>query len=121
MSCRAVVQLEPARSFSQQLANPSEWDDFEPYVIERNERMQRLQVVASFYAKLQCEWGEDARAFRADIEERVSKDPQAGNIRHVPVVGPYRFEEDTCGESGVRRIFGDRWSVTSTGALQLTG
>lgn len=96
-----------------------DWGDLEPYVGERNQRMQRLRIVANIHAKLKCEWGESARAFRAKVEERVAKDPQAGNIRDVPVFGPYWFEHDTYGEAGVQRLFGDGWTITETGALRL--
>jgi 2-polyprenyl-6-methoxyphenol hydroxylase-like FAD-dependent oxidoreductase len=49
--------------------------DFHDYVQERGERMRRLRFIARLNARIRAEFGDEARARRAQVAERAAADP----------------------------------------------
>lgn len=66
--------------------------DFLPYVEERRERMRRLRIAARLATKLRVEFGEEARARRARVAERM-RDRQLSPMP-ASLVGPERLPSE---------------------------
>ncbi|MBC9877990.1 FAD-dependent monooxygenase [Bradyrhizobium sp. INPA01-394B] len=88
------IAARDARIVSDILISNKNWNqaDFLPYVEERRERMRRLRIAARLATKLRVEFGEEARARRARVAERM-RDRQLSPLP-VSLVGPERLPNE---------------------------
>ncbi len=111
-----------ARTIAEALAETTTWDPnlFAPYVVERRERMRRLRHVARVMAILRCEFDDEADRQRADLPNRAARDPNIAALLMVPLKGPYSAPNQSFGESTIKSLLGEPWSMTVYGLLQRT-
>jgi hypothetical protein len=91
-----------------------------PYAVERRERMRRLRHVAHVMAILRCEFDDEADRRRADVPNRVARDPNIAALLTVPLKGPYSAPDQSFDEATVKGLLGEQWSMTVDGFLQQT-
>jgi 2-polyprenyl-6-methoxyphenol hydroxylase-like FAD-dependent oxidoreductase len=84
------VAMRDARSVADVLTASDDWSPsaFEPYAIERAERMRRLGVVAAFDTALRCTFSPEGRARRVAFNESVMTDPMALGLFVGALGGP---------------------------------
>jgi hypothetical protein len=109
-------------AIAEALAATTTWDPnlLMPYAVERRERMRRLRHVAHMMAILRCELGDEADRRRAEVPNRVARDPNIAALLLVPLKGPYSAPDQSFDEATVKGLLGEQWSMTVDGFLQQT-
>lgn len=89
------------------LANP-QWHEaaFEPYVAERRERMQRLRTTARLTSLRESAFGEDGRALRQQIHERLDRQPDLSAPYSAAFLGPEVLPAEVFSDTFTREIVG---------------
>lgn len=87
------IALRDARLVAELLAGADPIDTalLAPYVEERRERMRRLRHTVSFLVKLRVEFGEEQRARRIKVNQRLAERPELGQMFGGLAVGPERI------------------------------
>lgn len=80
--------------------------DFRPYAQERAERMRRLRIAAEMQAKLDMEFGEEARARRRRYHEASATDPMLGLHGVATLAGPEAVPPEIFEPAHVARVLG---------------
>lgn len=80
--------------------------DFRPYIEERAERMRRLRIASQMQAKLDMEFGEEARARRRRYHEASAADPMLGLQGVATLAGPEAVPADIFEPAHVARVVG---------------
>jgi menaquinone-9 beta-reductase len=114
------ITMTDVRQVSDALSAAADWDEgiFAGYVTERRERMRRLRLCARLTSKLRCEFDAAAKARRAEVWERISKDRSLALPLLVPFIGPYGVPEATFQEPAIKGLLGEQWSLTADGWYQ---
>ncbi len=77
-----------------------------PYAEERRERMRRLRFSAALQSRLHAEFGDAARAARAEIFARQAKDPTLGMAAISAFTGPELLPAEAFAQSAAVAMFG---------------
>jgi len=80
--------------------------DFRPYAEERRERMRRLRIASELQAKLDMEFGEEARARRRRYHEASAVDPMIGMHGVATLAGPEAVPPEVFEDAHVARVVG---------------
>ncbi|SEI97840.1 2-polyprenyl-6-methoxyphenol hydroxylase [Sphingomonas sp. OV641] len=80
--------------------------DFRPYAEERQERMRRLRIASEVQAKLDMEFGEEARARRRRYHEASAADPMLGLHGVATLAGPEAVPPEIFEPAHVARVVG---------------
>ncbi|OWK32646.1 NAD(P)/FAD-dependent oxidoreductase [Sphingomonas mucosissima] len=80
--------------------------DFRPYAEERSERMRRLRIASEMQAKLDMEFGEEARARRRRYHEATATDPMLGLHGVATLAGPEAVPAEIFELAHVARVVG---------------
>lgn len=80
--------------------------DFRPYEEERVERMRRLRIAADMQARLDMEFGEDARERRRRYYEGSAADPTLGMHGVATLAGPEAVPAEIFEPAHVARVVG---------------
>ncbi len=81
-------------------------DALAPYAEERRERMRRLRFAAAMQSRLTVEFGEAARALRANAFARQAREPDLGIAIIAAFVGPEKLPADAFTQAAALRMFG---------------
>ena len=116
------ITIRDVRLVAEALHSTADWGDglFDRYVAERRERMRRLRFTARLWSKLRCEFDDAAVQRRAEFVERASRNRAAGLAMLTPLVGPFAQPDEAFGETAVKHLLGDQWSLTDDGWFQQT-
>lgn len=117
------ITVRDVRLVAEALNNSAEWREglFASYVAERAERMRRLRFTARLWSKLRCEFDDEAAQRRAEFVQRVARTPAAARPMLTPLVGAYAQPDEAFGETAVKGLLGDQWSLTEDGWFEKTG
>ena len=77
-----------------------------PYAEERRERMRRLRFAAAVQSRLTVEFGDAARALRADLLARAAKEPDLTIAVLSALAGPEVMPADAFTQRMALRMFG---------------
>jgi 2-polyprenyl-6-methoxyphenol hydroxylase-like FAD-dependent oxidoreductase len=77
-----------------------------PYAEERRERMRRLRFAAAMQARLTVEFGDAARALRANVHARQVKEPDLGLAFLSAMAGPEALPAEAFTQQAALRVFG---------------
>ena len=77
-----------------------------PYAEERRERMRRLRFAAAMQSRLTVEFGDAARAVRADVFARQAKEPDLGLAIICAMAGPEALPAEAFSQQAAMRMFG---------------
>lgn len=80
--------------------------DFGPYAEERSERMRRLRIASEMQAKLDMEFGEEARARRRRYHTASAADPMLGLHGVATLAGPEAVPPEIFEPAHVARVVG---------------
>ena len=102
------ITYRDVRLVSDILKNTSEGKepDFGPYAEERGERMRRLRIAAEMQAKLDMEFGEEARARRRRYHAASAADPMLGLHGVATLAGPEAVPPEIFEPAHVARVVG---------------
>ena len=116
------ITLRDVRLVAEALSGSAEWGAglFDHYVAERRERMRRLRFTARLWSKLRCEFDAEAAQRRVAFMERVARYPAAGRPMLTPMIGPVAQSDEAFGETAVKNLLGDGWSLTEDGWFRKT-
>jgi 2-polyprenyl-6-methoxyphenol hydroxylase-like FAD-dependent oxidoreductase len=105
LGCGLSVAMRDARSVSDVLLAGDDWSPqaFEPYAVERAERMRRIRMCAHLATELSCTFTPEGRARRQVFPERMASDPLVFGLRAVALVGPERASADSFTEEVMAR------------------
>ena len=104
LGCGLSIALRDARSVADVLMSDDTWtvDAFEPYTVERAERMRRLRMCAALSTQLHCTFTPEGRARRVAFRERMA-DPLIQGLRTIPLTGPERAPAESFTEDVMER------------------
>jgi 2-polyprenyl-6-methoxyphenol hydroxylase-like FAD-dependent oxidoreductase len=116
------ITFRDVRLVAEALSSAAEWGAglFDHYVAERRERMRRLRFTGRLWAKLRCEFDAEAAQRRVAFGERVARNPAAGRPMLTPLIGPVAQSGEAFGETAVKQLLGDDWSLTEDGWFRKT-
>jgi 2-polyprenyl-6-methoxyphenol hydroxylase-like FAD-dependent oxidoreductase len=77
-----------------------------PYAEERRERMRRLRFAAAMQSRLTTEFGDAARALRADVFARQPTEPDLGIAVMSAMTGPEVLPAEAFTQQAAVRVFG---------------
>ena len=91
------------------LKGENDWSklSFASYAEERAERMRRLRFAAKVQAVIDMEFGDAARARRADIFKRAAADPSLRIQGFAVMAGPEALPPEAFSQAAWDRIMGD--------------
>jgi 2-polyprenyl-6-methoxyphenol hydroxylase-like FAD-dependent oxidoreductase len=103
------ITLRDVRLVRDALLGERDWSAnlFEPYAVERAERMRRLRFTASLVSSLQNEFGPAARDRRQRLREAQMQDPSLALPLLCPLLGPDAIPADAFETSMRTRLFGN--------------
>ena len=100
------ITSRDARLVTEAILSTDDWSPelFEPYAVERLERMRRLRLTAQIYAIAVGGQGSAGR----DTENRVRlrADPATLMTQAAAMMGPHRVPDDAFGEETIARLLG---------------
>lgn len=84
------ITARDARTVADLLTGSTKWtpDLFEPYGIERKERMRRLRMSAKYVTTMFARFGPEAEARRWRARQRMAENPEFREIQLTPFIGP---------------------------------
>jgi 2-polyprenyl-6-methoxyphenol hydroxylase-like FAD-dependent oxidoreductase len=77
-----------------------------PYAEERRERMRRLRFAAAMNSRLTVEFGDAARALRAEVHARQAKEPDLAMAVLSALAGPEALPAEAFTQRAAQRVFG---------------
>ncbi len=100
------IAYRDVRMVSEILKGARRWDEaaFAPYVAERAERMGRLRFAVALQASLDMEFGEAAKARRADYHRRAAADRSLKAHAFATMIGPERLSPSVFTEAHRARV-----------------
>jgi 2-polyprenyl-6-methoxyphenol hydroxylase-like FAD-dependent oxidoreductase len=100
------VAMRDARSVADVLLGGDDWsaDAFEPYVVERAERMRRLRIVGHVTTTNRCTFTEAGLAQRRAFSAQMHTDPLILGLMLSSLTGPETGPADAYEQSNVDRI-----------------
>ena len=103
------ITYRDVRIVSELLKGENDWSklSFASYAEERAERMRRLRFAAKVQAVIDMEFGEAARARRADIFKRAAADPSLRIQGFAVMAGPEALPPEAFSQAAWDRIMGD--------------
>ena len=102
------ITYRDVRIVSELLKASDDWAalSFEPYAIERAERMRRLRFAAKLQAALDMEFGEAAKARRQSVFERSALDPSLRAHSFAVMAGPETLPPELFTDEHRARVLG---------------
>jgi 2-polyprenyl-6-methoxyphenol hydroxylase-like FAD-dependent oxidoreductase len=100
------ITVRDVRLVAETLLGTAEWDAamFEPYAVERAERMRRLRVTAAVATRLRTTFTEEGRRLRAAAFARITDDPGSWQVMLAALVGPHQMPPDAFEPEAVERM-----------------
>lgn len=100
------VALRDARSITDVILSADDWSvaAFEPYMLERAERMRRLRVAGHVTTELRCTFTPEGHQRRVAFREHMMADPLALSLMVAMLIGPETGPEESFGDANVERI-----------------
>ena len=102
------VTLRDARMVGDLLIQNENWcsQTFEPYVVERRERMRRLRFTASFVTTLNARFGPEDMQRRKYAFAKMHEDPSLAMVRLAAFSGPETVPDECFTQQFYEKIFG---------------
>lgn len=100
------VALRDARSISDVLLATDDWSvaAFEPYALERAERMRRLRLAAYVITELRCTFTPEGHRRRVAFREQMLGDPLFLGMMLAQLIGPETGPAESFDDANVERI-----------------
>ena len=100
------VAMRDARSVADVLLGGDDWtpDAFEPYVVERAERMRRLRICAHVTTVNRCTFTEAGRAQRKAYAAQMMSDPLVLGLVLATAVGPENAPAEAFTDDNIDRV-----------------
>ena len=100
------VAMRDARSVAEVLLAGDDWstDAFEPYVVERAERMQRLKIAAHVTTVNRCTFTDAGRAQRGAYLDQMMTDPLILGLVLTSVIGPETCPAEAFTDENIDRV-----------------
>jgi len=102
------VTLRDARMVAQALTASSDWSAgiFEPYMVERKERLRRLRFIASFATTLGARFGPEDLARQEHARSVISREPEVMGLQLGAYLGPEAVNEQMFTPAFYEKVFG---------------
>jgi 2-polyprenyl-6-methoxyphenol hydroxylase-like FAD-dependent oxidoreductase len=102
------VTLRDARMVGELLVEHDDWNSqlFEPYVVERRERLRRLRFTASFVTTLNARFGPEDMERRMHAFMKMNADPSLSMVRLAAFSGPESVPAEYFTEQFYQKVFG---------------
>jgi len=100
------VALRDARSVTEALLANDDWSvaAFEPYAVERTERMRRLRVTADVVTEIRCTFTPEGHARRVAFIDQTMTDPLILGLMLSSLIGPETGPAESFDDANVERI-----------------
>ena len=100
------VALRDARSITDVILASDDWSvaAFEPYVLERAERMRRLRVAGHITTEVRCTFTPEGHQRRVAFREQMTADPLVLGLMLAMLIGPETGPDESFDDANVERI-----------------